>query len=110
MNAQLLFLPCLDFDEAGPENRRILDISRDHACDLGRSAVNRGLRGFCHNPVNTAADFRHASEHEFRRTFSEVIFAMTDWLAERRFLGPFRELFSSSNESPAEQGPAETSS
>jgi hypothetical protein len=30
---------------------------------------------------------------EFAGAFSQVVFAITDWSAERRFLGPFRDVF-----------------
>jgi len=41
----------------------------------------------------TAKDFRQALEGEFRGAFSQIVFAITDWSEERRFLGPFRDVF-----------------
>ncbi|MBW3600344.1 MAG: TIGR02452 family protein [Planctomycetes bacterium] len=37
--------------------------------------------------------FRAALMGEFHGAFAQVIFAITDWSAEQRFIGPFRELF-----------------
>jgi len=34
-----------------------------------------------------------ALERDFGGAFSDVVFAIADWSAERRFLGRFRELF-----------------
>jgi hypothetical protein len=41
----------------------------------------------------TAMDFRRALEDDFDGLFSHVVFAVTDWSPERRFLGPFRDVF-----------------
>jgi hypothetical protein len=38
-------------------------------------------------------DFREALENQFRGAFSDIVFAITDWSPERRFLGPFRDVF-----------------
>lgn len=53
-----------------------------------------GCGAFGNDTDRTARDFRQALEHEFDEAFSEVVFAITDWSEERRFLGPFREVFS----------------
>ena len=37
--------------------------------------------------------FRVALTGPFAKTFSKVIFAVTDWSPERRFIGPFEEVF-----------------
>jgi len=34
-------------------------------------------------------------ESKFSGAFSDIVFAITDWSPERRFLGPFREVFAS---------------
>jgi uncharacterized protein (TIGR02452 family) len=71
---------------------RVLAIARA----FGYSAVVLGAWGcgaFANDPCRTAVDFREALETEFRGAFSEVVFAITDWSPERRFLGPFREVF-----------------
>ncbi len=71
---------------------RVLAIAR--AC--GHSVMVLGAWGcgaFGNDPYRTALDFRHALEIEFEDAFSEVVFAISDWTPERRFLGPFREVF-----------------
>jgi uncharacterized protein (TIGR02452 family) len=63
---------------------------------FGYSALVLGAWGcgaFGNDSHRTAIDFRQALENEFRGTFSDVVFAITDWSAERRFLGPFRDVF-----------------
>jgi len=52
-----------------------------------------GCGAFENDPQRTATDFRSALEKDFRGAFSEVVFAITDWSPERRFLGPFRDAF-----------------
>jgi len=52
-----------------------------------------GCGAFGNDPERTAADFRSALENAFCGAFSEVVFAITDWSPERRFLGPFRDVF-----------------
>ena len=53
-----------------------------------------GCGAFGNDPRRTASDFRGALEGEFDGMFGEVVFAITDWSPERRFLGPFRDVFS----------------
>ena len=53
-----------------------------------------GCGAFANDPYRTAVDFRKALETDFRGYFSDVVFAVTDWSRERRFLGPFRDVFS----------------
>lgn len=57
-----------------------------------------GCGAFGNDPRRTAMDFRAALEVEFRKVFSEVIFAIADWSRERRFLGPFRDAFENAEE------------
>ena len=52
-----------------------------------------GCGAFENDPRRTATDFRQAIENEFRGAFSNIVFAITDWSPERRFLGPFRDTF-----------------
>jgi uncharacterized protein (TIGR02452 family) len=52
-----------------------------------------GCGAFENDPTRTATDFRSALEKEFRGAFCEVVFAITDWSPERKFLGPFRDVF-----------------
>lgn len=52
-----------------------------------------GCGAFGNDPHRTARDFRSALEGQFAGAFSDVHFAITDWSSERRFLGPFRDVF-----------------
>jgi uncharacterized protein (TIGR02452 family) len=72
--------------------RRVLAIARAYE----HSALVLGAWGcgaFRNDPLRTARDFRRALEGEFSGAFSDVVFAITDWSPERRFLGPFRKVF-----------------
>lgn len=53
-----------------------------------------GCGAFRNDPSRTASDFRYALEHEFSKTFSDIVFAIADWSPERKFLKPFCEAFS----------------
>jgi uncharacterized protein (TIGR02452 family) len=53
-----------------------------------------GCGAFGNDPRRTAIDFRAALESRFDGAFSEVIFAITDWSPERKFLAPFCDVFS----------------
>ena len=71
---------------------RVLDIARAYGYEtliLGAW----GCGAFKNDPWKTARDFRQALETEFAGAFSEIVFAITDWSPERKFLGPFREIF-----------------
>lgn len=66
------------------------------ACAYGYSSLILGAWGcgaFGNDTHRTARDFRTALEGEFAGAFSDVVFAVTDWSAERRFITPFREIF-----------------
>lgn len=66
---------------------------------FGHSALVLGAWGcgaFANDPRRTAIDFRDALEKAFRGSFSDVVFAIVDWSSERKFLGPFRDAFASS--------------
>ena len=52
-----------------------------------------GCGAFGNDPLRTARDFRWAVEGRFAGAFSHIVFAVTDWSPERRFLGPFRDTF-----------------
>ena len=52
-----------------------------------------GCGAFGNDPARTAADFRTALETDFAGAFASVVFAVTDWSAERRMLGPFKDAF-----------------
>ena len=53
-----------------------------------------GCGAFGNDPWTTALAFRRGLEELFVGSFSDVVFAITDWSPERRFLGPFRDVFS----------------
>lgn len=55
-----------------------------------------GCGAFANDPQRTAADFRHALEGDYSGAFSEIVFAIVDWSPERKFLGPFRDVFAES--------------
>jgi hypothetical protein len=78
--------------------QRVLAIARAY----GYAALVLGAWGcgsFANDPARTATDFRQALTHAFRGAFSDIVFAITDWSPERRFLGPFRAVFG--GQSPA---------
>lgn len=80
---------------------RVLAIARAY----GHSALVLGAWGcgaFANDPHRTAMDFREALEQEYSGAFSDIVFAIADWSPERRFLGPFRDVFAASND---ERGP-----
>jgi uncharacterized protein (TIGR02452 family) len=52
-----------------------------------------GCGAFANDVRRNAIDFRQASEHEYEAAFSEVVFAIADWSPERKFLGPFCNVF-----------------
>jgi len=52
-----------------------------------------GCGAFGNDPLRTARDFRRTLEVEFSGAFAEIVFAVVDWSSERRFLGPFRDVF-----------------
>ena len=71
---------------------RVLAIARAY----GYSVLVLGAWGcgaFANDPQRAAIAFRQALEHEYSGAFSEVVFAIADWSAERKFLGPFRDVF-----------------
>jgi hypothetical protein len=56
--------------------------------------------------------FRQALEGDYSGAFSEVVFAITEWSPERRFLGPFRDVFAvdgNAQEYPGGEGLTRTS-
>jgi uncharacterized protein (TIGR02452 family) len=74
---------------------RVLSVAKA----FGYSALVLGAWGcgaFGNDAHRTAVDFRDALENDFRGAFSDVVFAITDWSPERRFLGPFRDVFAES--------------
>jgi uncharacterized protein (TIGR02452 family) len=90
------YAPAIGQPEAGDLlQRRILRVLAI-AHSYGYAALVLGAWGcgaFHNDPHRTAADFRQALEGDFSGAFSDVVFAITDWSIERRFLGPFRDVF-----------------
>lgn len=75
---------------------RVLAIARSY----GYSVLVLGAWGcgaFANDPQRTATDFRQALENEYRGAFSDIVFAITDWSQERKFLGPFRDVFAATD-------------
>lgn len=52
-----------------------------------------GCGAFGNDTYRTAMDFRGALVRDFCGAFSDVVFAITDWSFERKFIGPFRTVF-----------------
>lgn len=95
------YAPALGQPRAGNLLKRRIDRVLAIARAYGHSVLVLGAWGcgaFGNDPHRTAVDFRHALEGEFSETFSEIVFAITDWSPERKFLGPFRQVFASSEE------------
>ena len=70
---------------------RVLAVSRAH----GYRTLVLGAWGcgaFGNDPHQTAEDFRAALADEYVGAFRQVLFAISDWSPERRFLGPFRDV------------------
>ena len=75
---------------------RILNIAKSYAY----SSLVLGAWGcgdFGNDPLQTAHSFRRALETDFKGDFSHIIFAITDWSENRKFLGPFRDVFNPQN-------------
>jgi uncharacterized protein (TIGR02452 family) len=53
----------------------------------------RGCGAFANDLHRTARDVWQALEADYRGAFSAIVFAIADWSPERRFLGPFRDVF-----------------
>jgi uncharacterized protein (TIGR02452 family) len=94
------YAPAIGQPEAGDllqqRIHRVLAIARA----FGHAALVLGAWGcgaFGNDPHRTAIDFREALENEFSGAFSDIVFAITDWSPERKFLGPFREVFTPNN-------------
>jgi uncharacterized protein (TIGR02452 family) len=71
---------------------RVLAIARSY----GHPVLVLGAWGcgaFANDPHRTAMDFRQALENDYSGAFSDIVFAITDWSPERKFLGPFRAVF-----------------
>ena len=72
---------------------RVLAIARAYKYEsLVLGAWGCGV--FANDAKQTAVDFRAALEGEFAGAFARVVFAISDWSENRRFLRPFCEVFS----------------
>ena len=90
------YAPTIGQPESGDLLQRRIHRVLSIAKAFGYSALVLGAWGcgaFGNDPRRTAVDFRDALENDFRGAFSEVVFAITDWSPERKFLGPFRDVF-----------------
>jgi len=73
--------------------RRVLAIARAYEYEsLVLGAWGCGV--FANDPLQTAKDFHDALEGEFAGSFKRIVFAITDWSEQRRFLRPFGDVFS----------------
>jgi uncharacterized protein (TIGR02452 family) len=73
---------------------RVLEISRAY----NYSSLILGAWGcgaFGNDPWTTAKDFKYYLTNDFKGAFDTVVFAITDWSPERRFIKPFRVVFES---------------
>ncbi len=72
---------------------RVLAIARAYQYEsLVLGAWGCGV--FANDPLQAATDFRNALEGEFAGAFDRVVFAITDWSENRRYLRPFCDVFS----------------
>jgi uncharacterized protein (TIGR02452 family) len=76
--------------------QKVLGIAAAH----GHEALVLGAWGcgvFGNDSEEVAELFQRALAYHFQGVFSKVIFAVLDWSEERRFIGPFQQLFVPSN-------------
>lgn len=91
------YAPSIGQPEAGDFLQRRIERVLAIAQAYGYSALVLGAWGcgaFRNDAHRTARDFRHALETGYRGAFSDIVFAITDWSPERKYLGPFRDVFS----------------
>jgi uncharacterized protein (TIGR02452 family) len=53
-----------------------------------------GCGAFGNDAYEIAGLFERALQNNFQGAYRQVIFAIVDWSAEKRFIGPFRWIFS----------------
>lgn len=89
-------LPTIRRNEALPAmQRRILKVLAVGAAH-GHDSLVLGAWGcgaFGNDPAEIAPLFRCALREDFAGAFRHVVFAIADWSAEARFIGPFRDAF-----------------
>jgi uncharacterized protein (TIGR02452 family) len=91
------YAPVIGQPEAGDLLQRRMHHILAIAKSYGHSALVLGAWGcgaFSNDPLRTARDFRQALENEYNGAFSDIVFAITDWSPERKYLEPFRDVFS----------------
>lgn len=72
--------------------KRVLEVCRS----FGYTHLVLGAWGcgaFGNDPLKVAETFRDVLETDYPDSFSNIVFSVADWSAERRFLGPFRDVF-----------------
>lgn len=75
---------------------RVLSVAHTH----GHDALVLGAWGcgaFGNDGQMVARLFKKALDKNFTGIFKHVVFAIADWSPEKRFIGPFRELFDTGN-------------
>jgi uncharacterized protein (TIGR02452 family) len=73
---------------------RVLSIAKAY----GYTSLVLGAWGcgtFGNEPFHVSRFFKTALLEEFRGSFSDIVFAISDWSEERKFLGAFRTVFAS---------------
>jgi len=85
-----------------PRSKKLLRSRIHRVLSIARSFGYRslvlgawGCGAFGNDPQQTAEDFYQALSNEFSGCFSDIVFAICDWSPQRRFLGPFRDVFAS---------------
>jgi uncharacterized protein (TIGR02452 family) len=76
-----------------------IDRVRDSARSYGYTALVLGAWGcgaFGNDPHAIAGFFKEALTSTFAESFSDVVFAITDWSEDRHMLGPFRDAMKNS--------------
>ena len=95
------YAPAIGQPQAGDLLQKRIDRVLAIAQSYGHSVLVLGAWGcgaFANDPHRTAVDFRQALESDYSGAFSDIVFAITDWSPERRFLGPFRDVFAANHD------------
>jgi uncharacterized protein (TIGR02452 family) len=108
--ASIITSPAVNAKRVHPERRteiltamwsrilKVLSVGRLHS----HNSIVLGAWGcgaFGNDPSEIAKLFRRALEENFKGAYERVVFAIVDWSTERRFIGPFQNVF----ETDAEQ-------
>jgi uncharacterized protein (TIGR02452 family) len=76
---------------------KVLSVGRLH----GHDSIVLGAWGcgaFENDPYEIAKLFNRALEENFKGAYKRVAFAIVDWSEERRFIGPFQNIFSTTSD------------